>query len=375
MTTEKYAKEKDNGSLASAMAIAKNYLRTGLQTLNNSKQETIKKIILSGITAIATVLVAHGQVVNIPDSAFKAYLVGHPYINSNGDNEIQLSEAQAYTGGVIPGENDDIADLTGLEAFTAITHFGVGGNQLTNVDVSNNTELLVLHVSNTSLTNIDISNNLALTNLNLSTNQLTSVDVSNNLALTNLNLSRNQLTSVDLSNNQALNRLSCWDNQLTSLDLSNNTELTDLDCFNNQLTSLNVANGNNINFTRFFAINNPNLFCIQVDDSLYSVTNWESGIGDFGFDSIAQFSEDCSLLTSVTEINETRISVYPNPTLSQINFSTPSNVQLTDLTGQIVAQRKNTSTLDLSDLPSGAYILTITNYNGQILQRSKIMKE
>src|SRR5690606_20325911 len=149
-----------------------------------------------------------------------------------------------------------------------------------------------------------------------------------------------------------------------------NTELTDLECFNNQLTSLNVANGNNINFTRFFAINNPNLFCIQVDDSVYSATNWESGIGGFAFDSIAQFSEDCSLSTSVKEINETRISVYPNPTTSQINFSTPSNVLLTNLKGQTIANRKNISTLDLSNQPSGIYILTITGYNGQILQRS-----
>ncbi len=60
---------------------------------------------------------------------------------------------------------------------------------------------------NNQLTSIDVSQNTALTYLSLHDNQLTSIDVSQNTALTELSLSNNQLTSIDVSNNTNLNRL------------------------------------------------------------------------------------------------------------------------------------------------------------------------
>ena len=59
--------------------------------------------------------------------------------------------------------------------------------------------------------------------------------------MTTLNCSRNQLTSLDVSNNTALEKLPCYGNQLTSLDVSNNTALTYLTCYNNPLTSLDLS--------------------------------------------------------------------------------------------------------------------------------------
>lgn len=48
----------------------------------------ISLIFLSGI--------AHAQIVNIPDSNFKTELLNHsPVIDTNGDGEIQVSEAEA----------------------------------------------------------------------------------------------------------------------------------------------------------------------------------------------------------------------------------------------------------------------------------------
>jgi hypothetical protein len=45
-------------------------------------------------------LLITAQIVNIPDANFKAALVGNGEINTNGDDEIQVSEAEAYTGTV-----------------------------------------------------------------------------------------------------------------------------------------------------------------------------------------------------------------------------------------------------------------------------------
>ena len=41
---------------------------------------------------------ANAQNVNIPDAVFKALLVNNPAINTNGDGEIQVTEATLWWG-------------------------------------------------------------------------------------------------------------------------------------------------------------------------------------------------------------------------------------------------------------------------------------
>ena len=84
-----------------------------------------------------------GQNVNIPDANFKAYLVGNTAINTNGDSEIQVSEASAFTDTINCSEMS-ISNLTGIEAFTALTNLWCYENQLTSLDVSKNTALTFL---------------------------------------------------------------------------------------------------------------------------------------------------------------------------------------------------------------------------------------
>ena len=338
--------------------------------------------------------------VNIPDANFKAYLVGNTAINTNGDNEIQVSEATPFVGS-INCSNLGIFDLTGIEAFTALTNLNCEQNQLAILDVSTNTDLTSLICNTNQLTILDVSANISLTvlgcvsnqlnsldvstNTNLtslycSANQLTSLDLSNNTALTELISNANQLTILDLSANTALTQLYCNANQLTSLDVSTNTDLTYLDCqvnqltsliviantaltqlycHNNQLTTLNVSantalwdlgcndnqltsldvsantnliqlwckgnqlinldvsantaltnlnceqnqltsldvkNGNNTAFTNFTTTNNPNLFCIDVDDNGYSAANWTN------IDATHYFSTNCSPSNSIYDL-------------------------------------------------------------------------
>ena len=156
--------------------------------------------------------IGFGQNVNIPDANFKAYLVGNTAINTNGDNQIQVSEASAFNGG-INCYSMNISNLKGIEAFTALT---------------------VLDCSFNNLTSLDVSKNTALHGLVCFDNQLTSLDVSQNTALTDLDCGDNQLTSLNVSKNTALTTLRCFSNQLTSLDLSKNTSLTDLICAFNE---------------------------------------------------------------------------------------------------------------------------------------------
>jgi Leucine-rich repeat (LRR) protein len=75
----------------------------------------------------------------------------------------------------------------------------------------------------------------ALNELNCSNNKLTALDLSANTALETLHCNNNQLTALDVSKNMALEELLCYDNKLTALDVSKNTALTILYCYGNQI--------------------------------------------------------------------------------------------------------------------------------------------
>ncbi|MDC0204477.1 M4 family metallopeptidase [Flavobacteriales bacterium] len=199
--------------------------------------------------------------------------------------------------------NLDVSQNIGL------TYLYCYANQLTSLDVTNNYNLYYLSCFDNHLFSLDVTNNYNLSSLYCNINQLTSLDVSNNIALGSLWCSSNLLTSLDISNNYNLYYLSCFDNQITSLDVSNNTSLTYFTCNDNPfLSSLDLRNGNNANIQSLYTwnfdlSNNPNLYCINVDDSVYSANNWTIAGGYI--DPQHYFSADCASLftTDVPDIN------------------------------------------------------------------------
>jgi hypothetical protein len=114
-----------------------------------------------------------------------------------------------------------------------------------------------------------------LTYLNVSNQGISDLTgIEDFLALTTLGCGANQLSSLDLSQNTALTHLSCGYNGISVLDLSQNTALTFLVCKDSYVQTLNVQNGNNINMTLIDYTDNNNLSCILVDDPLFSENNW-----------------------------------------------------------------------------------------------------
>lgn len=97
--------------------------------------------------------------------------------------------------GINPGP---IESVKGLNYFTSLTELFCLNNQLTTLDISNNTQLKVLYCNNNQLSTLDISNNTQLTDLSCYANELTTLDVSNHSQLTGLDCSDNQLTSLDI---------------------------------------------------------------------------------------------------------------------------------------------------------------------------------
>ena len=282
----------------------------------------------------------------VPDDNFEAFLETHDALG----NVVTIGDSSSMGNGIA---HDDtvmtanintvetlnvsglgITSMTGLEDFTALTELWCYSNPLTGLDVSSNTALTELWCYDNQLTSLALSSNTALTELLCYDNQLTNLDLSSNTALTQLICNANQLTSLDLSANTALSYLNCYSNQLTgldlsantalitlycnanqlpSLDLSANTALSYLICSSNQLTNLDVRNGNNQNIQAgdFYAQNNPNLICIDVDNPTWSDFAWTE------IDSWTSFSADCATMPVEEEpilVTEFKLhEPYPNP--------------------------------------------------------------
>ena len=266
----------------------------------------------TNVTTAHTIIATFSCIVNIPDANFKAYLVGTALINTNGDTEIQCSEAAAYTG-YLNVSNLGITDLTGIEAFTALTILNCASNNLSSLDVSANTALTTLFCQNTGLSSLDVSHNTNLANLNCRSNNLgslnvaantalielfcdntglSSLDMSHNTALTILYCNNNSLSSLNVSTNAVLVTLACSNNTISSLNVSGNTVLKRLFCNNNNLASLNIKNGNNANILDIDAINNINLYCIEVDNVANANAN-----GSWHKDAGASYSTNCCIVT------------------------------------------------------------------------------
>lgn len=192
-------------------------------------------------------------VINIPDVNFKNALLKDLSVNTNQDNEIQLSEANSYNRILwIHGKN--ISDLTGIEHFINTPSINCNDNNIVKLDLSKNIALKELGCKNNKIKEINISKNANLSVLDCSGNQLNSLDISKNLKLNYLDCSLNKLLNLNINNNFLLKRLSFYKNEITSIDLSKNVNLERINCSFNKLTSLSLIK--NINLKILVAANN-----------------------------------------------------------------------------------------------------------------------
>ena len=165
-----------------------------------------------------------------PDENFRNWLLSQDYGKSGYITAAGLAGVTS-----INVNEKSIADLKGIEYFTALENLHCNNNQLTALDMSANTALMNLNCYSNQLTALDVSKNEALVLLNCSNNALSALDVKANTALSVLYCEHDQLTALDVSKNMALEQLLCYDNKLTALDVSKNTALTILYCYGNQI--------------------------------------------------------------------------------------------------------------------------------------------
>ena len=214
------------------------------------KLRKVSSILFASVLLYVSGLLLPGQMVhaepegveineeNFPDKNFRDFVKSLP-----GSWDGVFTDAELADITSMHCDYWSIQDMTGIGYFTALTELRCVGNQLTNLDLSENINLeeLCCDHNGKGLTSLNVSNCPALTKLVCDGNQLTSLDVSNCPALTRLDCQFNQLITLNVSKNTELTYLSCGDNSLTSLDVSKNTKLEELYCCHNDLTSLDVS--------------------------------------------------------------------------------------------------------------------------------------
>ena len=217
---------------------------------------------------LALAPLGYGQIINFPDANLKTKLLSAstsngvatgqvstynmnsdswtpnqtPYytvIDTNGDGEIQVSEALLIKGLILNSAN--ITDLTGIEYFSNLQYLKCGSNQIQSLTFTAPNTLQYLNCDYNQITSLNLSGLTNLRTLKCSSNQLTTIDTSNLLNLNWLHCLGNNITSLDLSSNSQLTSINCGGNELTTLDLSNQPYLSALYCSSNHLTGLDLS--------------------------------------------------------------------------------------------------------------------------------------
>jgi hypothetical protein len=102
-----------------------------------------------------------------PDENFRNWVLAQDY---GQDGALTDEEIASVTSMDVSGQG--IKDLTGIEFFTELTDLNCSDNELTSLDVSQNTALTTLDCSNNQLTELDVTANTALTWLACYNNQI-----------------------------------------------------------------------------------------------------------------------------------------------------------------------------------------------------------
>ncbi|MBD3905234.1 T9SS type A sorting domain-containing protein [Chryseobacterium sp. Ch-15] len=326
----------------------------------------MKKIYL--VIFLIMCIVSNAQIVNIPDIAFKNFLLTANYsngyaknqfgsnivIDANSDGEIQQSEANnvAKLSDLYYANRANILSIEGIKGFTNLEDLYLFGTSVTTVDVSTMIHLLALRLNyNAQLTSLNITGCTSLTDIYSEHNNITSYSFQSNslkkLIMNNQN-STQPINSINLALCPNLEFLEINKTNIQSLDFSNMSSLEWLQITNSNLTNninlTSCTNLNNLGIYNCTSLTNLQLHNLQNLDTVYfsqspisnlslnNTTNIESfGLNSTGltaldlaiFPALRQFS---TLNNNFTALNLSmnplleNITIYDNPLLKNINL-------------------------------------------------------
>lgn len=159
-----------------------------------------------------------------PDENFLNYIKTSNF-DLNQDGKLNQEELEKVT--YIYVNMKQIKSLKGIEYFKNLKYLYAEMNYIETLDISKNTNLVVVHCNNNKLTSIKLPNqeeNNVLENLEIYGNQLTDINLKNLKALSFLDIGDNYLTNLDLSDNSLVNGFIASNNFIEKITLPNNGE-------------------------------------------------------------------------------------------------------------------------------------------------------
>lgn len=338
-------------------------------------------------------------------------------VDTNNDMEIQVTEAQQVAELWLFGSN--ISSLNGIQYFSNLKVLEIGSNNLTSLDLSQNTQLKTVFCDNNNLTSLIVNQNLLLEYLSCSWNSLATINLPNSNSFQKLYCTNNQISNLNTSNNNGLKVLRIENNpianlslnsninleelnfsvtpisninlssninlkklttssNLTTLNVAQNTSLQELYTQGSNLASVDVQNGNNSNMLNVLFGNvtqSPLLRCIFVDwkDSPTLTNFW---VKPYTATYVENTAECNSVLATAETTTKKHFNVYPNPFKNSLNIVSDSDFtryEIINSEGRII-QSGNLQQfkIDTSLLINGIYFLKL--FNGTDFITKKIIK-
>jgi uncharacterized repeat protein (TIGR01451 family) len=294
-------------------------LQAFLFIFDGTNHYAMKKIYTFAVLLFAG-FALQAQIINIPDAALKAKFtstlcashlstspeVFNHYVDSNGDGEIQQTEADAVYGLSVSTSTatttGNIASLEGLQYFP---------------------NLKVLICSGNSIAIADFTAFPAIEKLELYHDGIGSLNVSGLASLKTLWCGYNQLTSLNLSGLSQLTSLACFNNQLTTLNLNGLSGLAHIECNNNQIATITSGTLPLLNALHF-----PNNQMTSIDLGLFpmltSLDCSQNPLASIALNGMAHLSDVTASFTLLTQIDCSQTSINrlictDNPNLAYIN--------------------------------------------------------
>ena len=269
----------------------------------------------------------------------------HLYCSGNNLSNINVSQNILLKTILCDSNNLSALDVT---RNTALVDLRFSGNQLQSINVTQNTALIILYCENNNLSALDVTGNNALRDLQCGANQLQSLDVTHNMALEILYCENNNLSTL-VTRNTALIDLRCYENQLQSLDVTENKALRDLQCGANQLQSLNVSQNTALGYLGC-SVNQLQSLNVTQNTALIILDCENNNL------SALDVTQNTALLELGCSVNQLQsLDVTQNTTLTSLSCSN-NNIDQTNadtIVAQLVAHNISSGTLIILEQKTG----------------------
>lgn len=357
-----------------------------LQGLNNleylqASENKISGVNFSGLTSLKEIDLNSNQLTSINTdnltSLTKLFIYSNQLKSLTFNNNSALEKVWC---------SDNLITSLDFSTTPNLKHIYCYDNLLTSINLGAINSIIEFICYNNKQTNLNVSNLSNMTYFDFASNQISTITFPNTNTLYHLNISDNPISTLNLNSLSKLNQLYASNTLVTDLDCSQ-TAVQQLFCSNNpNIQTVNVKNNVYTNsdtdllYFGFVMENNPQLISICVDDGEQDNLSYNNFSYNTSGNVIVYTGPTCSTIVNPLAVNDLKfqsknnIIVFPNPTNHILNISDNNKIVVQKTTiynslGQLIKIINNSSAIDVSELKTGTYFISIESENGKSIQK------